>query len=295
MEIGGIKRKIIVRLVETKEKVQAACDLINDRYAWRGYGASHRLPTGPDHVTFTAEIDDQVVGTITLAVDLGQGLAVDKTFRGELDRYRALPGKILCELTQFAFSPFVQSRELMAALFHIVFVYGHRTFHCSDLFIEVNPRHVRFYEAMLGFQRVGSVGLNEKVSAPAQLMRLEVAMIRERIDRAAGERCRADARSLYPFFFSPKEEEGIYSRLAQAEPQIVDYASDAEAGEDNLIQKDAADHRSAAPAQTLHPQANVTLVRCRRIVAPIRPNPQSIIAQVAASGTAAAEKVAVPE
>ncbi|MBU3077657.1 hypothetical protein KOF26_07220 [Sphingomonas sp. XMGL2] len=119
-------------------------------------------------------------------------------------------------MTKFAFDPDVQSKELMAALFHIVFVYGHRTHGCTDLLIEVNPRHVRFYEAMLGFRRVGAVKMNDGVAAPAQLMWLKVAAIREQINHFANRPDHLASRSLYPFFFSPADEAGIYRRLTQA-------------------------------------------------------------------------------
>ncbi|MBU3076414.1 GNAT family N-acetyltransferase [Sphingomonas quercus] len=219
MQICGEEKEIAIRLVESTEKIQAACDLINDRYAWRGYGSSHHIPEDANHMTFTAEVEEEVVGTITLAVDSAQGLAADRAFKDELDAFRDLPGVKLCELTKFAFDPAVQSRELMAALFHIVFVYGHRTHGCTDLLIEVNPRHVRFYEAMLGFQRLGAVRTNEGVDAPAQLMWLKVAAIREQINCHAATQDRPSSRSLYPFFFSPAEENGIYQRLTRAIPQ----------------------------------------------------------------------------
>ena len=206
-----------VRLVETREKIQAACHLINDRYAWRGYGSSHHIPSTTSHTTFTAEVDDEIVGTITLAVDSPRGLAADRAFKDELDRFRESAGAKVCELTKFAFGSAIQSKELMAALFHIVFVYGHRTHGCTDLFIEVHSRHVRFYEAMLGFQRVGSLRMNESVSVPGQLMWLKVDAIRENINRLAGSADRRDTRSLYPFFFSPGQENGIYRRLTHLE------------------------------------------------------------------------------
>jgi len=215
MEICGKKRDVAIRLVESSEKIRAARKLINSRYAWRGYGSNHDIPSSTHHMTFTAEIGEEVIGTITLAVDSPRGLAVDRAFKKEIDGFRDQPGGKLCELTKFAFDSTIQSKELMAALFHTVFVYGHRTHGCTDLVIEVNPRHVRFYEAMLGFKRVGTVRMNEGVAAPAQLMRLEVAAIREQINRFAGNADRAGTRSLYPFFFSPVEESGIYQRLSR--------------------------------------------------------------------------------
>jgi hypothetical protein len=118
--------------------------------------------------------------------------------------------------SKFAFNPKIQSQEIMAALFHIVFVYGYRSYGCTDLFIEVNPRHVRFYEVMLGFERIGDLRENESVRAPAQLMWLKVAKIRDQINAVAGKAGQANQRSLYRLFLSPTEESRIYERLMVA-------------------------------------------------------------------------------
>jgi hypothetical protein len=208
---------VTFRLVETREKIRAARDLVNNRYLWRGYGGNHRILSDAYHATFTAEANGEVVGTITLATDSRNGLAIDRAFRNELDRYRARPGVRICELTKFAFNPKIQSREIMAALFHIVFVYGYRSHGCTDLFIEVNPRHVRFYEVMLGFERIGDLRENESVRAPAQLMWLKVAKIREQINAVAGKAGHANQRALYRLFLSPTEESRIYERLTATE------------------------------------------------------------------------------
>jgi hypothetical protein len=116
-------------------------------------------------------------------------------------------------LTKFAFDTSSPARPRLAALFHIIFIYGSMHYDCTDLFIEVNPRHVRFYEAMLGFTAVGEPRTNARVDAPAQLMWLNVGEIRRYIDRHAGDNGQS-SRSLYAHFFSAKEEQGIYGRLA---------------------------------------------------------------------------------
>jgi hypothetical protein len=203
-------------LVETREEIRVACALVNERYLSRGYGGNHRILLDAYHATFTTETNGEVVGTITLVTDSHNGLAADRAFQKELDRYRAQPGTKVCELTKFAFNSRIQSQQTMAALFHVVFVYGHRSYGCTDLFIEVNPRHVRFYEAALGFERIGPVKENESVGAPAQLMWLKVARIRERIDAVAGRAGHANQRSLYRLFFSPAEERRIYEQLVAA-------------------------------------------------------------------------------
>lgn len=206
-------RTITFQLADSMPDKDSACMLVNKRYAWRGYGDNHQIPVAPLHYTFSALDDEEVIGTITLAVDSPKGLAADKIFKEEIDQFRRRPGTIVCELTKFAFDAAIPSKKLLASLFHIVFIYGIRQHQCTDLFIEVNPRHRRYYEAMLGFKPIGKMKTNESVSAPSHLMRLKVADIRARINACAQTANGTSSRSLYPLFFSPKREDAIYAQL----------------------------------------------------------------------------------
>ena len=178
-------------------------------YEWRGYGSNHDIPSTPSHLTFTALDCCRTIGTVTLAIDSVMGIAADGLFRAEIDAIRAQPGARVCELTKLAFDAGAPSRPMLAALFHIVFIYGYRQHYCTDLFIEVNPRHCRYYETMLGFSKLGEVRHHRAVAAPAQLMWLKVDEIRRRVEASK----QAASRSLYNHFFSPKEEDGVFARL----------------------------------------------------------------------------------
>jgi hypothetical protein len=201
-----------IRLADCDGQRNRANMLLNRMYSWRGYGSDHTLPSAPNCVTFTATSGEDVIGTLTLTVDSTAGLAADRTFADEIEKFRKAPGAKLCELTKFAFDTSSPARPRLGALFHIIFIYGSMHYDCTDLFIEVNPRHARFYEAMLGFTRVGPMRTNAEVNAPSQLMWLNVGAIRRQIDKHAG--AAGLSRSLYAHFFSAKEEAGIYGRLA---------------------------------------------------------------------------------
>ena len=200
-----------IRLADCDGHRSRANMLLNRMYSWRGYGSGHKLPITPNCVTFTASSGENVIGTLTLTVDSAAGLAADRTFASEIEDFRRAPGAKLCELTKFAFDTSSPARPRLAALFHIIFIYGSMHYDCTDLFIEVNPRHIRFYEVMLGFRPVGAPQVNTDVDAPAQLMWLNVGDIRRQIDNHVGN---GSSRSLYAHFFSAKEEAGIYGRLA---------------------------------------------------------------------------------
>lgn len=215
----SIDKTITIRLADCDGERNTANMLINRKYSRRGYGAHHELPTAPSCVTFTASSKNSLVGTLSLTVDSPAGLACDRTFKAELDKFRAFPGAKLCELTRFAFDTSKPSLNLLASLFHIIFIYGTHHYDCTDLFIEVARRHRRFYEAMLGFKLVGEPTTNDAVGVTSHLMWLKVSDIRRLIDDPACNGA-VSPHSLYPYFFSKKEEIGIYNRLASnvAEP-----------------------------------------------------------------------------
>lgn len=209
---AGDSRTIAIRLAESDGERNRASMVVNRQYGSRGYGNAHRLFGDSHTVVFTASSGSHIFGTITLTADSDKGLAADKTFVDELAELRSEPGTVLCELTKFAFDPSPDSRPFLASLFHIVYLYGTERFGGTDLLIEVNPRHVRFYEVMLGFKRVGALKDNDSVGAPSQLMHVKVAHIGQQIAKHAGSGdCKS--RSLYPYFFNAEEEAGLKQRV----------------------------------------------------------------------------------
>jgi len=203
-----------IRLADTETGRNSASMLINKMYAWRGYGSAHQVKVSPSRITLTASDQEQVIGTVTLGIDSEEGLLADEIFKPEIDARRRAGAKI-CELTKLAFDPDIRSKLALASLFHIVFIYGRRIHGCTELFIEVNPRHRRFYETMLGFKRQCETRMNPRVNAPAVLLWLDIAYVEEQIEKYGGTSDHPGAnRSLYPYFFSPREEAGIHRRLA---------------------------------------------------------------------------------
>lgn len=202
-----------IRLADTENGRNKASMLINKMYAWRGYGSAHQVKANPSRITLTASDRDRVIGTVTLGIDADEGLLADEIFKPEIDARRQDGGKV-CELTKLAFDPDIRSKFALASLFHIVFIYGRRMHGCTDVFIEVNPRHRRFYETMLGFKRVCEMRMNTRVNAPAVLLWVDTGYVEEQIQRYGGTSDNPNTtRSLYPYFFSPREEAGIHGRL----------------------------------------------------------------------------------
>jgi len=212
VETSGFK----IRLANTEGRRSKASFLIKRQFAWRGYhvgaGALSEVPA--NRITLAAfSNDEQPVATITVGVDSPAGLGVEAVYPLEIQALRA-SGKRLGEFTKLAVDSIVRSRSVLAAIFHIAYIYAYRIRDCTDLVIEVNPRHVRFYEAMLGFSRYGEQRLDPRVGAPAVLLRLDLAWGEVQIARYGGHAELADeVRALYPLFFSLAEEKGIEGRL----------------------------------------------------------------------------------
>lgn len=209
-----IERKdFMIRLANTERGRNSASMLINKMYGWRGYGDEHQVKPDPNRITITATDKQFMIGTITLGIDAENGLLADEVFKDQIDVFRNAGGKV-CELTKLAIDPNIESKFALASLFHILFIYGRRINECTDVVIEVNPRHRRFYETMLGFKRLGEVRSNSRVNAPAQLMWVSLATVEQQIIQHGGTSDHpAGIRSLYPYFFSKAEEDGIYGRL----------------------------------------------------------------------------------
>lgn len=196
-----------------------ANSLLKHRYAWRGY-QSVCLPTDQtiNRITLSALEGDATIGTITVALDGPEKLAADDIFGPELAELRA-ENRRLCEFTKLAVDPIAGSKRVLAALFHVSYVVAHRIRDHDTIVIEVNPRHVRYYERVLGFRVLGEQRLNRRVNAPAVLLVADFSYIMEQIGEFGGRpELSATERSLYPLFFSLSEEAGILQRMMQAQP-----------------------------------------------------------------------------
>jgi hypothetical protein len=103
---------------------------------------------------------------------------------------------------------------VLAALFHIAYIVAHRVRGYDRLVIEVNPRHQRYYERMLGLEQLGPERMNRGVNAPAILLTTPFSHGRDQIAIYGGQPERtSEVRTLYPFAFSAAEEAHVVQRL----------------------------------------------------------------------------------
>lgn len=202
-----------VRMASTCGQRSESHMLVSRMYAWRGYriDVPSASPKGANEMILQACRNDATIGTLTLRLDSEAGLLADALYQEEVDRFRR-PGGTLAELTGLAVAPGTGSKEVLASMFHLAYIFGRRQHGVTDLVIEVNPRHVAYYQRSLGFLQVGQEKMCPRVEAPAILLHLDLDYVDEQIELMAGRR-RERQRSLYPYFFSKVEEEGLSRRI----------------------------------------------------------------------------------
>ena len=210
-------RMVTIRAADTEGHRSSANILVHSRYATRGYKTSFESSASANVVTLIATDRQQTIGTVSMRFDSPSGLLAGDSFPEEIEQLRAR-GCRICEFTKLAVDDAVKSKRVLASLFHTAYIWAYRLMGFGAAIIEVNPRHVRYYERALGFAVIGPERLNRRVDAPAVLLYLDLAQARQHAERFAAEaKPSAGERSLYPYFFSAKEEEGIVARLPRAQ------------------------------------------------------------------------------
>lgn len=211
------QQKFKIRLASSDNRRSSASMLIEKRYASRGY-QTRALEEDPQRITVLVFMQEKIVGTTTLGLDGPAGLLADSIYKGEIDSLRA-EGRAVCELTKLAIDDeYVDSKHIVAVLFHMCKIYGQNIHQASDFVIEINPRHAAFYKKLLGFVDFGPERMCPRVNAPAVLLRLPLEYADEQIRRFGGlQKSAIGVRSLYPYCFSKDDEIGIAGRLVRGE------------------------------------------------------------------------------
>lgn len=209
---GAPAKRFAIHLADSRGRRNEASYLIHRMYGWRGYRAGPMLDD-PNRLALVASSGGQALATVTVGIDSAAGMSADALYPEELAALRA-SGARLCEFTRFAVDRVEHSLELLAAMFHVAYLYARRLYHATHLLAEVNPRHVLFYRRMLGFGVHGAQRHCPRVDAPAVLLMLALDFGEQQVARYGGQpQLARSTRLLYPLFFSASQEAGIVARL----------------------------------------------------------------------------------
>ena len=165
-------------------QVNDAARLVRERYGWRGYSIEDGMSPNRDKITLVAEMKGITVGTLTIGFDGPEGLHIEQTYPDSVRAARS-QGRRLCELTKLALASRTESQTVLSVLFGLAYVIGAAVRDVTDVFIEVNPRHVPFYRRIMGFVVESGERLCKRVRALAVLLRLSVEELQIRLDGIA--------------------------------------------------------------------------------------------------------------
>lgn len=143
------------------EQLCRAFALVHDRYLQLGYMEQHEsgmryslLNLLPQSTTFVVEDEAGVAGTLSVVIDSQAGLPGSNEFGEQFSELRT-QGRIVAEATMFACrEESAKNLDVSLQLMAIAFSWCLET-GVDDLCMIVNPRHVGFYEKVLGFERLG--------------------------------------------------------------------------------------------------------------------------------------------
>jgi hypothetical protein len=210
----------VIREASDDELREEAADLLRRRYQWRGYDVQPKSADMPSHreLVSLSTATGQVTGTLTITVDGSNGLAADQLYPAEVGALRR-QGLVLCEGMRFAADGATSPLTVLPALFHVAFIWAYRLQGCTNLLIEVTPRHAAFYRRMLGFEVLGRECLNPRVNTTGVLLQLDFLLAADRINQL--RRNAIVAGGLYEHSLSDASERVVLNRLLCGSPVLA--------------------------------------------------------------------------
>jgi len=207
-----------VRVARTPEQIEQADALVEKMYGSRGYQVQATSPDQqlmPSVCLLVYDEQQTPVGTVTAGFGNPFALRADELYQSELDALRHAGARVM-EMTRFAIdSHGIHSARIQAALFNVSYICG-KLAGFNQVVIELNPRHVAYYERYFGFRQIGKERCCPRVNAPAVLLGLDFDYIAHQVQRLAGKPdSSAEARkSLYRHFLDEPAEQALMQRLA---------------------------------------------------------------------------------
>lgn len=111
----------------------------------------------PVSKTFVAVKDKMIVGTVSLVIDSSGDLPCGSIFTEELNKLRS-EERSIAEGTMFACGQMGKEKNSLITvdLLRLIFDWS-GTLGLDDIVVVANPKHVIFWERMIGFERLGEV------------------------------------------------------------------------------------------------------------------------------------------
>lgn len=162
---------LLIAPAVTYHQHRACNTLVRRLYASRGYKVMppQQKVDDPNHVTFGAWLEGDLIATLTASRDSRAGLLADNLYGQEMAALRK-PARVIGEVTRLAAATAFHNIDLLKTLFRTTYQYARTVFGVTDVVIEVNPRHAGYYRQKLGFSQAGALRTCPRVEAPAILL-----------------------------------------------------------------------------------------------------------------------------
>ncbi|PCJ52371.1 MAG: hypothetical protein COA79_23760 [Planctomycetota bacterium] len=168
---------------------------------------------------------NKIVGSLTMVFEDSSKLPAMKLFRKELNDIRFTKGKI-AEISRLVIDKsYRNSKEILRLMINYLFIYTHHIKNYGSLAIQVNPRHVNYYKALLCFKEAGIPKACPQVqNAPAVLLSVSMSRYQSKLNyySTASNKVKKD-RSLYREFIKPDQEKLVANYLEkQVSPMTME-------------------------------------------------------------------------
>lgn len=181
---GRPQESVRASVARSRQKLDEATRLVQGRYAWRGYqtpsGNASAAYRDRSVVTLIAETGGSTVGTMTIGLDGPQGLLADESYAERVSAVRSQGGRV-CELGGLALAAQADTRTVLSTMFGLAYGVAKALHDVTDVFIEVNPRHVGFHRRVFGFVVDAGERFCERVQVPAVLLRTSMEELETRL------------------------------------------------------------------------------------------------------------------
>lgn len=196
------------KIAETREELAACFRILHDAYVGAGFMKPdpsgmrvtiyHALPTT---TTLCAKYDGEIVGTISIIREGVFGFPLQAVF--DLEPVRARGGQIT-EISALAVSPAFRKTggAVLFPMMKYMREYCDRYFDTRHLVIAVNPDRIDLYEALLGFERLTEMPIDEydfANGAPAVGASLDLQQAPMLLKKNYGDR--RPVKNLHHFFY----------------------------------------------------------------------------------------------
>jgi len=197
--------------------VGGALNLVQRRYSDRGLLTRERVSSRNEDgdIVCTARDGDHLIGTMSVRFDGHGGLHTDLLFEAELAEWRAA-GVKLCEFGSLAVDDNAPNAKRLLAQIFTSGICTPIAASAASASSSRSPRaHVAFYRRWLGLLPYTTARHNPRVNAPAVLMSIDFATIREQLSLWGGRpEMMAVARCLYPLCWGEAAEAAMLARLS---------------------------------------------------------------------------------